>query len=156
MFWIVAFGLCLAGAFIQSLLSASLSTTAISEIGLVWLVAGFYGIATLIAGTQHIVNPDRIAKDIGWMTGSGFQLELGWAELGLGLAGVLSIWFRGAYFMGPGIAGSALYLGSALVHGLDMTKYKNFNPRNTGSVFYIHILVPVLVCALLVLHAPWK
>ena len=96
MFWIVAFGLCLAGAFIQSLFSASLSMAAISEIGLVWFVAGFYGIATLITGTRHIVDPDRIATDRGWITGSGFQLELGWAELGLGVAGVLSIWFRGA------------------------------------------------------------
>jgi hypothetical protein len=131
-------------------------TAHISEVCLVWLVAGFYGVATLMAGFQHLFNSDRIAMSIGWPTGSGFQLELGWTQVGLGFASFLSIWFRGVYFLGPGIVGSFLYLGAALVHYRELRSKGNRNPGNAGPVFYIDIVVPVLVITMLLLYAPWS
>lgn len=93
MFWIIAFALTVGGAIGQIAFAgpAGWSAHTVAEIGLVWIVAGFYGIATLLAGLQHLTHPDRIARYIGWATGSGFQRELGWAEVGLAIAGILAI-----------------------------------------------------------------
>lgn len=108
-----------------------------------------------MAGLQHLLNADKIAAYIGWAPGSGFQLELGWAEVGLGLAGMLAIWLRGTYLLGPAIAGSLLYLGAAAVHARDMRRHANLSPGSAGPVFYIDIIAPLIVFALLALYIPW-
>lgn len=158
MFWIFTLSLSILGAAVQILFShpAGLAVSRIAEIVLVWLLAGFYGYATFAAGLQHIFQSDKIANYIGWATGSGFQLELGWMEVGLGIASFLSIWFRGVYFLAPAIAGSFIYLGAALVHAQDISKKGNFNPGNAGPVFYIDILAPILVIISLFLYSPWS
>jgi hypothetical protein len=93
MYWIVALGITLLGAAIHAVYRAEPPTAeAIGSIGLLWFAGAFYGAATLLAGLQHLLQPDRIAKYIGWPTGSGFQLELGWAELGVGVAAILTPW----------------------------------------------------------------
>jgi hypothetical protein len=158
MYWIIVFSVTILGAVVQILISGSTGfvTARIAEVSLIWLLAGFYGVATFLAGLQHLFNSDKMANYIGWSTGSGFQLELGWAEVGLGLAGFLAIWLRGSYFIGPSIAGSALFLGAAFVHARDIVKKGNLNPGNAGPVFYIDILAPILVMVMLILYSPWK
>ncbi len=158
MYWIIVFSASVLGAVVHIIVTGlgPQPVSHIAEVSLIWLLAGFYGLATLMAGLQHLFNSDQIAKSIGWATGSGFQYELGWAEVGLGVAGFLSIWFRGAYFLAPGIVGSFLYLGAAFVHYLDLRKKGNVNPGNAGPVFYIDIVAPVIVIAMLVMYAPWN
>jgi hypothetical protein len=158
MFWIIAFAFTLLGAVAHITLAGSTSwtTAGIVEIALVWLMAGFYGVATLVAGLQHLLNADRVAAYIGWAPGSGFQLELGWAEVGIALAGCLAIWFRGPYLLAPALAASLLYLGAGLVHARDMLRHGNFSPGSAGPVFYIDLIVPMLTVALLMLYAPWR
>jgi hypothetical protein len=116
---------------------------------------GFYGAVLLNAGLQHLIYSDRIANYIGWAPGSGFQLELGWGEVGLGCASLLVIRFRGIYVLGPAIVGSVLLLGAAFVHARDVAKRGNLSPGNAGAVFYIDLLVPILVAALVALYRPW-
>jgi hypothetical protein len=158
MFWIITLSLSILGATAQILLShpAGLAISRIAEIVLVWLLGGFYGYATFAAGLQHLFQSDKIANYIGWATGSGFQLELGWMEVGLGIASFLSIWFRGVYFLAPAIAGSFIYLGAAFVHAQDISKKGNFNPGNAGPVFYIDIIAPILIIVFLFLYSPWS
>jgi hypothetical protein len=157
MFWIITLSLSLLGAAAQVLFShpAGLAASRIAEIVLVWLLAGFYGYATFAAGLQHIFQSDKVANYIGWPTGSGFQLELGWMEVGLGIASILSIWFRGVYLLAPVIVGSFIYWGAAFVHAQDISKKGNFNPGNAGPVFYVDIIAPILVITLLILYSPW-
>jgi hypothetical protein len=157
-YWIIVFSATVLGAVVHLFITGlgPQVVSHISEVSLIWLVAGFYGVATLMAGFQQLFNSDKIAISIGWPTDSGFQLELGWAEVGLGLASFLSIWFRGMYFVGPGIIGSFLYLGAALVHYRDLRSKGNVNPGNAGPVFYIDIVAPILVITMLVLYAPWS
>ena len=158
MFWVIIFAITILGAAVQLLLpgTAGLSARRIAEVTLVWLLGGFYGYATFAAGLQHLTQSDKVAKYIGWPVGSGFQLELGWAEVGLGLASFLSIWLRGSYFLAPAIAGSFIYLGAAFVHAREIVKKGNFNPGNAGPVFYIDIIAPILVIVMLILYAPWR
>jgi hypothetical protein len=158
MYWIIMFSITIIGAVVQLILMgpSSLTIVQIAEVSLVWLLSGFYGVAFFLAGLQHLFNSDKIAKSIGWPIGSGFQLELGWAILGLGLASILAIWFHGPYFIGPGITGSIFCLGAAYGHAREIIKKKNFNPGNAGPVFDIDIISPILVIIMLMLYHPWK
>jgi Family of unknown function (DUF6790) len=105
---------------------------------------------------RALLVPDRIADYIGWPRGSGFQLELGWAEAGVGVAGLLSLWFGIPYVIGPCAAGAILYLGAAIGHARDVAKRGNLRPGNAGPVFYINILAPaVTILAILMAH-PWR
>ena len=65
---------------------------------------GFGGVLTSV---PHIVVPDTIAGFIGWEPGSPFQVELGFASLGLSLVGIACIWLR-VWFSAPG-AGDCEY-----------------------------------------------
>lgn len=78
MFWIIALAVPVLGAAIHLIARAEpASAEAIGRIGLLWLASAFYGVVTFVSGLQHLVQPDRIAKYIGWPTGSGFQREVG-------------------------------------------------------------------------------
>lgn len=154
MFWLISVALTFLGAAANILVAgaSSWSPRGIAETVLVWSLAGFFGVATLIAGLQHIFNSDRIAEYIGWVKGSGFQLELGWAEVGIAIAACLTPWLRGTYLVAPTIAGSVLYLGAASVHARDMVKTGNFSAGSAGPVFYIDIAMPLITILACVIY----
>lgn len=154
MFWILMFVAVALGAGVHIVIVQPPTPVAVAEIGLLWIAAGWFGVGTLVAGMQHVFNSEKIASYIGW-TSNGFQRELGWSEVGLGIAGLLAIWLHGPYVLGPVIVGSALYLGAAGVHAGEMVKARNFKPGNAGPVFYLDILVPVIALALVGITAPW-
>jgi hypothetical protein len=58
------------------------------EIGLTWLV----GVSGIIFATGHLFMPVPTAASIGWPT-SRFQWEVGLANLGYGVAGVMATSF---------------------------------------------------------------
>ena len=154
MYWIIVIVVTILGAAINLTLAQPATVSGVAEISLLWLLSAFYGIFTLVSGLQHLLRSEKIAQYIGWTT-NGFQKELGWASVGLGIAGALSVLFRGTYFIAPSIVGAVFYAGAALVHAQDMRTTRNFKPGNAGPVFYIDILVPLTTVALLVLYAPW-
>ena len=78
MFWIIAFLITLLGSAAQLLLGHQpLTLVHSADVLLRWIVIFFYGVITLVAGLQHVLNPDRIAQYIGWPAGSGFQHRAG-------------------------------------------------------------------------------
>ena len=46
----------------------------------------------------HILYADEVATGIGWPLNSGFQMELGFASIGIGIVGFLSFWNQ-AYWL---------------------------------------------------------
>src|SRR5258708_16808353 len=83
------------------------------------------------------------AKFIGWEN-SPFQAEVGFASLGVGIAGVLaykaSLPFRVATF----IPSSAFSWGAAGGHIYQMIAAHNFSPGNVGLVLATDILMPII------------
>jgi uncharacterized protein DUF6790 len=156
MFWILALAVTLAGAAVDLATGGPLSSAGAALVLLTWIVICFYGFTTIGAGLQHILRPDRIAAYIGWAPGSGFQLELGWAEVGLGLAGIAGLWLPPVYLVGPAIVGSVLFFGAALVHARDIMTKGNLSPGNAGPVFYVDVIVPALTVVCLLLARPWR
>ena len=106
----------------------------------------------MVTSIPHILVPDRIANYIGWQTGSPFQIELGFASLGIAILGILSIWLRGWFWVAPAISRSVFLFGAAFVHIREIIGRGNFSPGNAGPVLFFDISVPLLVLGLLLAH----
>src|SRR5215813_13752979 len=101
------------------------------------------GINNLVNFIFHVFFGDTAAKFIGWEN-SPFQAEVGFASLGVGIAGVLaykaSLPFRIATFIPP----AAFSLGAAGGHIYQMIAAHNFAPGNVGLVLPSDILIPIV------------
>ena len=111
-----------------------------------------WGIGGIFVALPHIVSPDSIATFIGWSAGSPFQLELGFASLGIAILGVLSLWLRGNFWIAPVVAQSTFLLGAAGIHIQDMREHGNFAAGNAGPVLFYDIFIPLVALILLVVH----
>ena len=106
------------------------------------------GISNLINFVFHVFFGDTEAKFIGW-DNSPFQAEVGFASLGIGIAGVIafkaSLPFRFASLIPPAV----FSLGAAGGHIYQMIAAHNFSPGNVGLVLPTDIFLPVIGFVLL-------
>ncbi|HSM72626.1 MAG TPA: DUF6790 family protein, partial [Anaerolineales bacterium] len=80
-------------------------------------LAGWFGIMSGLFG--HIIYADQVATSIGWPVNSGFQMELGFASIGIGLVGFLSFWNK-SYWL-PFIIMKTIFMwGAGYTHVLHM------------------------------------
>jgi hypothetical protein len=111
------------------------------------------GIGYLNNFLMHVVFADYTAKFIGWEN-SPFQLEVGFASLGMGVAGLIAfrrnLAFRFATFIPP-----AFFLwGAAGGHIYQILTAHNMAQGNAGMILWTDILLPVIGFALL--YTQWK
>ncbi len=132
--------------------SAGLSLRRVVRVSLFYLLCIQWGVGGVSMALPHILFPDVVAGFIGWEAGSPFQLELGFASLGISLLGVLCIWVRGWFWLAPVVANSVFLLGAAYVHVIDIIEHQNLAPGNAGAILFYDIAVPVIACGLLVAH----
>src|ERR1700747_2372793 len=101
----------------------------VSEALLSYYLLFAIGISNLINFVFHVFFGDIAAKFIGWEN-SPFQAEVGFASLGVGIAGVIafkaSLPFRFATLIPP----SAFSWGAAGGHVYQMIATHNFSPGN--------------------------
>src|SRR6478752_8753981 len=101
------------------------------------------GINNLVNFVAHVFFGDFSAEFIGWPQ-SPFQAEVGFASLGVGIAGVIafraSLPVRVATLIPP----SAFSWGAAGGHIYQMIAAHNFSPGNVGLVLPIDILMPIV------------
>jgi hypothetical protein len=101
------------------------------------------GINNLLNFIFHVFFGDVAAKFIGWEN-SPFQAEVGFASLGVGIAGIIafkaSLPFRFATLIPP----VCFSLGAAGGHIYQMIVAHNFSPGNAGLVLPIDIIIPVV------------
>src|SRR5262249_18978340 len=101
------------------------------------------GINNLLNFVFHVFLGDMAAKFIGW-DNSPFQAEVGFASLGVGIAGVIasraSLPFRFATLIPP----LCFSLGAAGGHIYQMLVAHNFSPGNVGLVLPIDIIIPIV------------
>ncbi|VEB35687.1 DUF6790 family protein [Legionella cherrii] len=118
------------------------------EIIFSWFLLFNIGLAYLFNFIMHVFLGDFTAQFIGWPQ-SPFQMEVGFASLGIAVNGIIS--FRGSIaFRAATIIVPALFLwGAAGVHLYQMIVTHNFEPGNAGSVFWTDIFMPVIAFLLL-------
>ena len=111
---------------------------AIYTIGL----AGWFGIMSGLFG--HLIYADEVAASIGWPLDSGFQMELGFASIGIGLIGAVGFW-KQSFWLPFIIVKTTFMWGAALTHILHILEFGNFHPSNAGVVLYWDTLFPFIL-----------
>jgi hypothetical protein len=100
------------------------------------------GISNVVNFVFHVFFGEMAAKFIGWED-SPFQAEVGFASLGVGIAGMIafraSLPFRVATLIPP----SVFSLGAAGGHIYQMIAAHNFSPGNVGLVLPMNFLIPL-------------
>ena len=112
-------------------------------------LAGWFTISSGFFG--HIIYADEVAASIGWPLNSGFQMELAFAAIGIGLIGGIGFWQR-SFWLPFIIAKTTFMCGAGVTHILHMVENNNFSPSNTGIVVYWDILLPVLLIVLYIFY----
>jgi disulfide bond formation protein DsbB len=128
----------------------SLSRTRVLEILIIWsLVIGF-GVGGVFSFFGHTFMADEIAASIGWPAGNPFQQEVAFANLAIGVLGLLAFRFRDSFWLAAIIAGSVFFIGAGLGHLHQIYAYGNLAPNNAGMVLVFDIALPV---ALMLMYA---
>jgi hypothetical protein len=112
--------------------------------GLVYLV----GVTGIIGATGHLFKADDVARSIGWPPGSPFQWEVGVADLGWGVLGVMCPAYGRDFWLATIVMASIFLIGAAVGHVKQMVVAKNFAPGNAGAVFAADVLVPIFLIVL--------
>jgi hypothetical protein len=124
----------------------------VAQIFLLWFLVIIVGVTGVFAFIGHTVFADATARSIGWPAGNPFQSEVAVANLSVGILGILCYWMRGNFWIATVIGFSVWWLGDAVVHIRSIVVDANYAPDNAGVTFYLDILVPVLLIALLIYY----
>ncbi|MBU0671114.1 MAG: DUF6790 family protein [Patescibacteria group bacterium] len=147
-FPIILPALAILGAIIQIVIKGS----GVVETLLVYLLAAI-GIGGIWAFMGHWFKSGDVAKSIGWATGSGFQKEIAMTNLGIGVAGIMCIWFRGDFWMAVVIMYAIFALGAAYGHIQDRYKNNNLAPGNWGPILWLSdIALPLIIICLFIIY----
>ncbi|MHB8064687.1 MAG: DUF6790 family protein, partial [Ruminiclostridium sp.] len=76
--------------------------SSMSELCTVLLLHQFvvtFGLVGVIGVVVNIIKADSTAKQLGW-PGGPFQIKYGFSQFGLGVMGIMSIWFHGSFWLG--------------------------------------------------------
>ncbi len=106
------------------------------------------GLQGLFAFMGHFFKADEVARGIGWPTGSPFQREIAFANLSMGVVGIMSIWFRGNFWLAAIVVRSVFSWGAAYGHIIDLKKSGNASILNAGPVLYDDIVLPFILIGL--------
>jgi len=98
------------------------------------------------------VFPEQAAAAIGW-TPSPFQFEVGYANLGLGLASLYAAFTTFYARVAVAIAASCFLIGASIGHVHDIVAYGNLTSGNAGPILVTDFLTPMAVLALLLVAA---
>jgi len=102
-------------------------------------IGGFFG---------HVFISDPVAESIGWPTGNPFQLEVGVANLAVGILGIVAMGRRDGFREATVIAATVFGVGATLVHAMDVIESSNLAPGNTTQNIS-NLLRPALLIAFL-------
>jgi hypothetical protein len=125
----------------------------IVEVILLYFLLINVGATGLFAFVGHAFFADKVALNIGWASGSPFQLEVASANLAFGILGVLCMWLRGNFWIATGLGSAIFAFGAAYGHIREMISKQNFAIYNIGPVLFVNdILVPLIVLSLVVAY----
>jgi hypothetical protein len=123
------------------------------EVALIWWLVVTIGIAGIVGAGFHLFDGPAIAREIGFTRGDGgFQTEVGFGDLALGVIAVLAIWFRDRFLLAVVIVAAISLWGDAYGHIHQAAVNDNHDPDNTGPVLYADILFPLVAATLYVIR----
>lgn len=103
-------------------------------------LSGFFG---------HVFTPEAVAESIDWPKGSPFQQEMGFANLALGVLGLIAAGRRDGFREATVIAVAVVGVGATVVHVTDILQEGNLAPgnsiQNVGNLLKPALLIPMLI-----------
>lgn len=117
---------------------------------MIWVFVFPLGVLSLWAFMGHVFFADRAAASIGWAP-SPFQFEVGLANLGIGVAGLLAgLFYRNLGFAAATAIMAACFLGGAGVgHIVQISETGNMAAGNAGPILYTDFLTPLVLLVLI-------
>ncbi len=97
----------------------------------------------------HFFLADTVAELIGWETGSPFQLEIAFANLAMGVLGIVAVTRRDGFREAAVVAATIFSVGASVVHLMDIAATGNLAPGNTIQNFS-NLARPALLIWLLI------
>ncbi len=137
---------------ISKITSKALNGKRIVEIFLISFLVISVGFGSIWAFIGHFFLSAQVAANIGWAPGSPFQTEVAFANLAIGILGILCYWIRDNFWTATVISSSIFLLGDAYGHIINMIQYSNYAPGNSGSVLYMDIIGPIILIVLLIAY----
>lgn len=135
-------------AMAHNLLDKNTQTTARRiEVFMVYILAISVGANGLGGAFGHLFLSDIVAESIGWDAGSPFQLEMGFANLTIGILGLMAIGRRDGFRTATIIATSVIGFGATGVHLMDIVAHGNLSAGNTIQNV-ANLLDPILLISL--------
>lgn len=123
------------------------------EIFLIWWMVVAVGVAAIFGAMFHFFDGPDTAREIGFSNGDGgFQTEVGFADLAVGVLGVLCARFRDGFLLAAVLAVSICYLGDAYGHIHQAAIHDNHARDNTGLVLWSDFIAPLVAIALYALQ----
>ena len=120
---------------------------AIVETYLAYLFFVYVGVMGVLTAYAHVFRPVQTSASIGWAT-SPYEYEVGMADLTVGVLGLLSLWFRGNFWLATAIATAVWLLGDAIGHVRQLLIYNDHAANNAGIFLYAEIATPLLILGL--------
>jgi hypothetical protein len=148
--WIILLIVLMAAAAVHSRLAAGKSRTPPSELFLVYLLAGYCGIAPIITGLALFVAPPdwQIALMPRAQPGNPLTAWFAVLWLGMGAIGTLTIWLRGVYLVAPMVGWSIFWGGATFAHAIhDPTDAHPLTAVGFTHIFIAHGLIAILLVA---------
>jgi len=134
MWFLLLWAIGLVAAGIDFLVTGSPKT--ISEVCTVLLLYQFvvtFGLVAIIGFFINVVIPEKTAKSLGW-PGGPFQIKYGFSQLGLGIFGVMAIWFRGNFWVGVLLTMYIYGLSGLWSHSQIMIQNKKWDVGNVANI----------------------
>lgn len=109
------------------------------------------GLMGLWGALGHLAFPAEAARAIGWAQ-SPFQTEVGFANLGIGLAGLVGAFHADRGFrLAVAVVSLGFLGGAAANHVVEIATSGNYAAGNAGPILYTDVLTPLSLLILLAL-----
>lgn len=99
------------------------------------------GVAGIWGAVFHLFFADTAARAIGWAPG-GFETEVGFADLALGVLGMSARFASRPYRQATVVAAACFLWGAAANHIAGIVRAGNVNPGNAGPVLWADVVIP--------------
>lgn len=119
-----------------------------SELMLLYQIVFSLGLTSIMAFVGLTFMPEYIAALTNWPS-CPFEQQLANVNLGYGILGVLSIWFRGYFWVATIIGFSVWIIGDGFQHLYHALFRGNLSDGNVGVPLYTDFIIPVLLLFLL-------
>ena len=106
------------------------------------------GAILVITSGSHLFRPELMARELGWPPGGPFQKVVGFWNLGVGSAAIMSFWRGGDFLLAVAFTTVVFWAGAAMLHwqaGLGGAKERLLTA--VGETALVITLLILLTCS---------